>query len=133
MRDQDIKKLLLASRTNRYQVDPNMVAAWDYAYLSRVVAYCHESGLIRAEEVSHMQSPHREFIDLGISAFGEDWLEEHSTLKNVEEKAKLGWKSIRWVVGVLVAAISAVAAAIEIWQNDKARAAILSLLAHLGR
>ena len=130
MKEDDIKKLLFASRTDRYQVDPNMVPGWDYAHLSRVVAYCYDSGFIRAAEATTMQSPHREFVVQGISARGEDWLEEHSPLKKIEARARLGGKAIAGVCGVVVGAIGVVAGAVTIWQNDKARAFILSLLSH---
>lgn len=127
MRERDIKKLLLAIRTERCKVDVNIVPGWDYAHLSHLVTYCYESGLIRAIEVTNMQSLHpldREFIAPEITALGEDWLQERTPLKRFGILAKMSWKSIVSVLGVLVMIIA-------IWQYDKVRGAVSALIAHL--
>lgn len=82
------KFLLAASKGEHNQVDPDLVPGWDYAKLSRVAGYCHQRGFIESSEVTNLDSPHPEYLVLGLTVDGEDWLREHSLWSRTSRRTK---------------------------------------------
>ena len=80
MKDGDIQTLLAIAQKAPYSSASKipLPRGWDYKRLCLVVGYCYEKGLVKAEEVTNSNSPHEEYLLLGITAEGEDVFESSS-------------------------------------------------------
>jgi len=118
MNRKDVRKLLLAAREcERNQVDPDLVSGWDYAKLSNVAAYCADSGLIEAIEVTNFQSPHREFIVSNATPAGEDLLRVSGVLRRM-------FKGSKAIVATVMGILAIGSAIVTIAGSDRAQQAI---------
>jgi hypothetical protein len=89
MNPNDIVKVLHAAKQGPFgHVEPNLIPGWEYRRLCEVVDYCVSVGLVKAISVTHLTSPHPEYILQGITSKGEDYLEEQPSTETTPETVR---------------------------------------------
>jgi hypothetical protein len=79
MNKTDVVKVLMAVKSSPFNSPkPVSIPGWDSNRSSSGIAYCVDAGLVRAKDVTNLQSPHREYILPEITSKGEDYLENNS-------------------------------------------------------
>jgi hypothetical protein len=126
MTSRDICKLLKATlQSECRQTDPNLVPGWDYKRLSVTIGYCADRDYIDVEDVTSMESPHKEYIVLGVTADGYDYLRDHTLRASLPQLVK-GAAIALIAIGTLIAGLLPDAGKVWVWHK-------VSDIVHLSR